>query len=103
MSLLKKVIFLLSVLFLMACHKLEKGVVVKKFVTEPHTTFVYSGKTYVPIYYPKIWHVKIKGEYKGKDRTETYVVTEDYYKQVKVGDVFYNPKIFRGEVDTKYD
>lgn len=84
---LGKLLLLVSVLFLTACNKLEKGEVVEKYERKAYTTFVYSGKTLVPVYHPRTWNIRIKGSYKGEERTEIYSVTEDYYDQVKVGDV----------------
>lgn len=88
MRLLKKTIILLSVLFLVACHKLEKGVIVEKYERSAYTTFVKSGKGMVPIHHPKSWNVKIKGDYKGKTRIETYSVSKDYFEKARVGDIF---------------
>lgn len=87
MRYLGKLLLLVSVLFLTACHKLERGEVIEKYERKAYTTFVYSGKTLVPHYHPRTWNIRIKGMYRGEERTEKYSVTEEYYDQVKVGDV----------------
>ncbi|HFI0465559.1 TPA: hypothetical protein ACGOY9_000993 [Streptococcus suis] len=87
MRYLGKILLLVSVLFLIACHKLEKGEVIEKYERKAYTTFVHTGKVLVPIVHPRTWNIKIRGEYKGEERTETYSVTENYYEQVDVGDV----------------
>lgn len=87
MRYLGKFLLFISVLFLVACHNLEKGEVVEKYERKAYTTFTRSGKTLVPIFHPRTWNIRIKGKYRGEERTEIYSVTEDYYEQVQVGDV----------------
>lgn len=87
MRYLGKLLLLVSVLFLTACNKLEKGEVIEKYERKPYTTIVRSGKVLVPMYHPRTWNIKIKGKYKGEERMERYSVTEEYYDKVKVGDV----------------
>lgn len=88
MKTLKKIALVLSVLFLVACHKLEKGVIVEKYVTDAYVTFVKSGNSMIPISHPKTWNVKIKGNYKGKARVEHHEVSKSYYEKAKVGDTY---------------
>jgi hypothetical protein len=73
-GIMKKTIILLTVALLVSCHKLDSGIVVKKYFVAVHhenyTTFINTGKTLIPVvrtsYIPDKWHITIEGEYRKK-------------------------------------
>ena len=91
---LGKVIALLFIALLVGCHKLESGVVVKKYFVAAHyemyTTAIFTGKTVIPIvqqrFVPDGWHITIEGEYRGKKRKEDYLVTKREFENINIGD-----------------
>lgn len=83
---IKTVIFLAMALFLVACHKLEKGVVVDKYTRAAYTTFVYSNKVMIPIYHPKSYIVELKGKVDGETITETFEIKKSEWDSIKIGD-----------------
>ena len=91
---LGKVIVLLSIALLIGCHKLESGVVRKKYFVAAHnemyTTVISNGKTVIPIvqqrFVPDKWYITIEGEYNGKTRKEDFSITESEFEKVNIGD-----------------
>jgi len=86
------VLFLLAMLA--GCNKLDSGIVIRKHFepahTEIYTTFIYAGKTPVPMvnsrWVPDEWRITVEGEHKGKIRRELFSVTEAEYESVNIGD-----------------
>lgn len=88
---------LCCVLCLSSCNKLEEGDVVEKWYEPTHTyvalmpTTISNGKTTSTIMIPYVitdyedWVVKIKGKYKGEERTETIYVSQKQYECLSVG------------------
>jgi len=87
-------IVLLLVTLFFSCHKLESGIVVKKYYVvahhEQYTILIYSGKTLVPVintkFVPDKWYITIEGEYRGKIRREDFSITESEYININTGD-----------------
>lgn len=90
----KKVAVVLCMFFtLAACNKLDKGTVTQKWY-EPETIYVqymyiYNGKDMIMIPYIVVdaedYCVKIKGTYKGKERSETVYVPATTYDCLNIG------------------
>lgn len=81
----------------MSCrHKIHEGTVIEKWYEPPNeyttVTYIPNGGIMVPIthywYDGEDYAVKVKGEFKGRPRTETFYVTEWHWKQLKVGGCF---------------
>jgi hypothetical protein len=76
------------------CHKLDSGIVIKKYFAAGHyenyTTVISTGKTVIPVagtrYVHDKWYVTIEGDYRGKIRQEDFSIPESEFKNLNVGD-----------------
>jgi len=90
----KKVLFLLLIVLLASCYRLNSGTIInKEFVpehTQTYVSFIYTGKTSMPVVrtrrVPDSWYITIEGEIKGKTRKKNIYVSKDEYDSVNIGD-----------------
>lgn len=94
---IKKTLFVLFIVSLIGCYKLNSGIVIhKEFVAEhsqSYYTYIYTGKTSIPVPHtrtvPDSWYITIEGAIKGKTRTKTFAVSKDEYKSMNIGEFIY--------------
>ena len=102
---MRKILVLILTLTLLLCgcsDKITSGEVIEKNFTPAHTerrlvtTFVYTGKTAIPICVPYVFHYNDKWEIKIRKYSEeeqkflyaTYTLTEEAYNQIEIGNEF---------------
>lgn len=89
---LKILCVVLLVSFLVACHQISSGIVVDKYIDEPHTTFipVMNGKSsvLVPTRTERKYILVVSGYAGNKRVEETFKVTSEEYKYYEIGDTF---------------
>ena len=89
---LKILCVVLLVSLLVACHQISSGIVVDKYIDEPHTTFipVMNGKSsvLVPTRTERKYILVVSGYAGNKRVEETFKVTSEEYKYYEIGDTF---------------
>lgn len=87
--------------FLVACHQISSGIVVDKYIDEPHTTFipVVSGKSsvLVPTRTKRRYILVVSGYVGNKHVEETFEVTAQEYKYYKIGNTFTQDAVLENE------
>lgn len=78
--------------FLVACHQISSGIVVDKYIDEPHTTFipVMNGKSsvLVPTRTERKYILVVSGYAGNKQVEEIFKVTAEEYKYYEIGNTF---------------
>ena len=78
--------------FLVACKQISSGIVVDKYIDEPHTTFIHvnTGKSsvLVPTRTERKYILVVSGYAGNKHVEETFKVTSEEYKYYEIGDTF---------------
>ena len=97
-----KILFVVLIAsFLVACHQISSGIVVDKYIDEPHTTFipVVSGKSsvLVPTRTKRKYILVVSGYVGNKRVEETFEVTADEYKYYEIGNTFIQDAILENE------
>ncbi len=79
--------------FLVACHQISSGTVVDKYIDEPHTTFIpiMNGKSsvLVPTQTERKYILVVSGCSGNKKVEETFEVTAEEYKSIKLATLLY--------------
>lgn len=88
-----KILFVVLIAsFLVACHQISSGIVVDKYIDEPHTTFipVVSGKSsvLVPTRTKRKYILVVSGYAGNKQIEETFEVTAEEYMRYEIGNTF---------------
>lgn len=99
-----KILFVVLIaLFLVACHQISSGIVVDKYIDEPHTTFipVVSGKSsvLVPTRTKRKYILVVLGYAGNKQVEETFEVTAKEYKYYEIGNTFIQDAALENEGD----
>lgn len=99
-----KILFVVLIAsFLVACHQISSGIVVDKYIDEPHTTFipVVSGKSsvLVPTRTKRKYILVILGYAGNKQVEETFEVTAKEYKYYEIGNTFIQDAVSEIEGD----
>ena len=99
-----KILFVVLIAsFLVACHQISSGIVVDKYIDEPHTTFipVVSGKSsvLVPTRTKRKYIVVVSGYAGNKQVEETFEVTAKEYKYYEIGNTFIQDAALENEGD----
>lgn len=92
---------IISLFALCACsNEIEQGVVFKKEYKPAFTTVMIipmvvstgKGTTTIPVpytyYYPERWVIYIQDEVNGELVTEDFYVSQEFYNQVNIGDIY---------------
>ena len=86
---------------LVACHQISSGMVVDKYIDEPHTTFipVSTGKSsvLVPTRTKRRYILVVSGYVGNKHVEETFEVTAEEYKYYKIGNTFTQDAVLENE------
>ena len=99
-----KILFVVLIAsFLVACHQISSGIVVDKYIDEPHTTFipVVSGKSsvLVPTRTKRKYILVVLGYAGNKQVEETFEVTAKEYKYYEIGNTFIQDATLENEGD----
>ncbi|HEW4705501.1 TPA: 3-dehydroquinate synthase [Streptococcus pneumoniae] len=99
-----KILFVVLIAsFLVACHQISSGIVVDKYIDEPHTTFipVVSGKSsvLVPTRTKRKYILVVLGYAGNKQVEETFEVTAKEYKYYEIGNTFIQDAVSEIEGD----
>jgi hypothetical protein len=99
-----KILFVVLIAsFLVACHQISSGIVVDKYIDEPHTTFipVVSGKSsvLVPTRTKRKYILVVLGYAGNKQVEETFEVTAKEYKYYEIGNTFIQDAALENEGD----
>lgn len=99
-----KILFVVLIAsFLVACHQISSGIVVDKYIDEPHTTFipVVSGKSsvLVPTRTKRKYILVVSGYAGNKQVEETFEVTAKEYKYYEIGNTFIQDAVLENEGD----
>lgn len=93
--------------FLVACHQISSGIVVDKYIDEPHTTFipVMNGKSsvLVPTRTKRKYILVVSGYAGNKHVEETFEVTAEEYKYYKIGNTFIKDAVLENEEGEEND
>ncbi|MED5795471.1 hypothetical protein VYH97_10295 [Streptococcus anginosus] len=85
---LKAVVLFLMLISLSGCHKLDKGIVIDKYIDHSYVAYIYTGKVMVPVFYPEKYLIKIKGKIDKKEIKETFSLKKSEWENIKIGDVY---------------
>lgn len=90
---------------LVACHQISSGIVVDKYIDEPHTTFVsvVNGKSsmLVPIRTKRKYILVVSGYAGNKQVEETFEVTVEEYMRYEIGNTFIQDAVIENEEGDK--
>lgn len=90
---------------LVACHQISSGMVVDKYIDEPHTSFipVMNGKSsvLVPIRTKRKYILVVSGYVGNKQVEETFEVTSEEYKYYKIGNTFIQDAVLENKEEDK--
>ena len=86
---------------LIACHQISSGMVVDKYIDEPHTTFipVMTGKSsvLVPTRTKRRYILVVSGHVGNKNVEETFEVTVNEYKHYEIGNTFIQDAVLESD------
>ncbi|HES9049744.1 TPA: hypothetical protein VPG36_001011 [Streptococcus pyogenes] len=85
---LKATVLFLMLISLSGCHKLDKGIVIDKYIDHSYVTYIYTGKAMIPVFHPEEYLIKIKGEIDNKETKETFSLKKSEWENIKIGDVY---------------
>ncbi|HHG8069646.1 TPA: 3-dehydroquinate synthase [Streptococcus pneumoniae] len=91
--------------FLVACHRISSGMVVDKYIDEPHTTFipVMNGKSsvLVPTRTERKYILVVSGCAGNKQVEERFEVTANEYKHYEIGNTFIQDAVLENKEEAK--